>query len=157
MVWPAEIGDAITVLTDLSEVEEEERVRLGINDFEPTYRQVDMGRVFVVVASKAPRVALAIFGVNEHGFIWFLPSQYAVEHHGRMLADKRMCRWFIEHCFALAGPEVKTLYNGVTPEGTKIINWLKKSCGARFSNTPVPTEHNGALALPFFIDRPNHL
>jgi hypothetical protein len=42
---------------------------------------------------------------------------------------------------------------GVTPEGTGIINWLKKCCGARFANTTAPTTHGGAPALPFYIER----
>jgi hypothetical protein len=150
----ATIGDAYTVLSDLSREEDQERVRLGITDMGPTYKEVAAGRAFAVVTASRPYKTLVLFGVNPEGFIWLLPSQQCVEQHGRMLGNKRICRWFIEHCFTLAGPKAKVLFNGVTPDGKSIINWLKKCCGARFSNTPVPTTHNGALALAFFIERP---
>lgn len=155
-ILEAGIGDAYTVLRDLSHDERAEAERLGVK-LDPTYREVAEGRAFVVKPTRPPYTPLVLFGVSEEGCIWLLPSQYCVEHHGRMLGNRRICRWFIEHCFELAGPKATTLYNGVTGEATSIINWLKKCCGARFTSKPIPTKHNGALALPFIIDRPVHV
>jgi hypothetical protein len=154
-VGEATIGDAHVVLSDLSHAEEAERVRLGI-DLNPTYQEVADGRAFAVTTTKRPYTTLVIFGVSEDGAIWLLPSQHCVEKHGRMLGNKRICQWFIEHCFSLV-PMAERLTNCVTPEGAEIINWLKKCAGARFADTPVPTKHTGALALPFIIERPSHL
>lgn len=149
----AGIGDAYTVLSDLSHAEEEERVRLGV-DLAPTYKEAAEGRTFAVVTTAFPHVTLVIFGVSLDGAIWLLPSQHCVEKHGRMLGSRRICRWFIEHAFSLV-PRARVLFNGVTPEATSIIKWLKKCCGARFGmetfETETPTK---AKAYPFFIERP---
>jgi hypothetical protein len=152
----AGFGDAHTVLNDLSHEEAAEGERLGITDLGPTYQEAADGRAFAVTTTSRPYTTLVIFGVNTAGGIWLLPSQHCVEKHGRMLASKRICRWFIEAAFTLA-PAAKFLFNGVTPDGTRIINWLKKSAGARFADTPVPSIRNGALVLPFTIERPAHV
>jgi hypothetical protein len=149
----AGFGDAYTVLTDLSHEEAAEVARLGITDMRPTYQEVADGRAFAVTTARHPFRTLVIFGANTAGGIWLLPSQHCVEVHRKMLASKRICQWFIEAAFTLA-PAAKFLFNYVTPEGTRIINWLKKSAGARFAETPVPSMRNGALALPFTIERP---
>lgn len=148
----AGIGDAFTVLSDLSHEEAAEGERLGVN-VKDTYKEVAQGHAFAVTTASRPYQTLVIFGVNEHGYVWLLPSQSCVEQHGRMLGNKRICRWFLEYAFSLA-PKAIRLFNGVTPEGKSIINWLKKCCGARFAEKPEPTVHNGAYALPFYIERP---
>lgn len=151
----ATIGDAHTVLTDLSHEEAREGDRLGVN-LRDTYKEVAMGRAFAVTTAVPAYKTLVIFGVNEEGFIWLLPSQLCVEKHGRMLGSKRICQWFLEYAFSLA-PGAERLFNGVTAEGASIINWLKKCCGAQFAEKTEPTVHNGALALPFYIERPAHV
>lgn len=153
-ITPATIGDAYTVLSDLSRDEAEEGQRLGITSFSNTYEEVANGRCYAVRTTARPYKTLVIFGANPDGAIWLLPSQYCVECHGRMLASKRICQWFIEHAFSLV-PAAPALFNCVTPAGTKIINWLKRSAGARFADKPTPTKLNGALALTFRINRPS--
>lgn len=160
-VREASVGDIVKVTSDISRDEMDEARRLGIKDpLKDAMAALADNRVYSVVPTRPPYTPLVIFGANKEGYIWLLPTQHCIDHHGRMLANPRICRWFIEHCFELIdrdGGEPKVLFNGVTPEATRIIRWLKKSCGARFSNTPLPTTLKGADALPFFIDRPAHV
>jgi hypothetical protein len=152
----AAFADAQTVLTDLSHEEADEGKRLGIVEYSSTYQEVATGRSFAVTTAERPFKTLVIFGVNTAGGIWLLPSQHCVEKHGRMLANKRICQWFLEYAFSLI-PEAPYLFNYVTPEGKRIINWLEKSAGARFAADPVPSTRNGAIALPFIIENSRHV
>lgn len=151
---PATPAEVLSVLHDLSHEEASERDRLGISSSTLLEEEASAGRANAAwdFANLLEGPPLAIFGATEQGAIWMLPTQFCAEHHKRLLSERNMA-WIIRQCFEIAGnPSV--LANGVTLEGGRIIDWLKRTCHAKFFARPVATQFNGRLALPFVIHRP---
>lgn len=152
-IIPATPGGAAAVLLDLSQVERDEKERLGLSGHQSIFEAINAGRAFLLILEARPYTNLAVFGVGEGGTIWFLPTNNFVSNHKRSLVDPDVIRWVLAHCFSLMPPDTALLLNGVSPENTTVLRWLKKAVGATVLEETQPTIINGHPAHPFIITR----
>lgn len=152
-IIPATPGGAASVLSDLSQVERDEKERLGLTSTQSIFVAINKGRSFLLIMRNRPYTNLAVFGVGEEGTIWFLPTNNFVTNHKRSLVDRNVIRWVLSYCFALLPANEPLLFNGVSPENTVVLRWLKKAVGATVYEQTQPTIINGHPAHPFIISR----
>ena len=150
--------DVFEVLDDLSQVEREEQARLGLTSASIYQEQVN-GRVFAlrfVDDDLIGATPLALLGASELGAIWFLPTETMATKYRRILMDKEIIAWVKQWQMSL-DPEREVYFNGVTPEGTSIRNWLERYVGAKFMDYTVASL-NGHPVYPFIMHRePAHV
>lgn len=152
-IIPATPGGAAAVLSDLSQVEQDEKERLGLTSTKSIFDAINAERAFLLVMEKRPYTNLAVFGVGVEGTIWFLPTNNFVTNHKRSLVDRDVIRWVLARCFSLVPDDQPLLFNGVSPENTVVLHWLKKAVKATVYEETQPTIINGHPAHPFIITR----